>query len=201
MPPSIYLASQSPRRQSLLSQMGQGFVLLLPDPSEDVESLESSLAGESPLDYVQRVTALKLKAALDRWRLRGLSLAPILCADTTVALGSEILGKPQDRQQARDMLRALGGKTHSVLTAIAAATPLEERHAISVSQVRIADWHPAELEAYLDTGEWEGKAGAYAIQGRAAAHIAHMEGSYSGVMGLPVYETSALLKPLWKGLG
>jgi septum formation protein len=181
--------------------MGQGFVLLLPDPSEDVESLESSLAGESPLDYVQRVTALKLKAALDRWRLRGLSLAPILCADTTVALGSEILGKPQDRQQARDMLRALGGKTHSVLTAIAAATPLEERHAISVSQVRIADWHPAELEAYLDTGEWEGKAGAYAIQGRAAAHIAHMEGSYSGVMGLPVYETSALLKPLWKGLG
>jgi len=201
MPPSIYLASQSPRRQSLLSQMGQGFVLLLPDPSEDVESLESSLAGESPLDYVQRVTALKLKAALDRWRLRRLSLAPILCADTTVALGSEILGKPQDRQQARDVLRALSGQTHSVLTAIAAATPLEERHAISVSQVRFADWHPADLEAYLDTGEWEGKAGAYAIQGRAAAHIAHMEGSYSGVMGLPVYETSALLKPLWKGLG
>jgi septum formation protein len=201
MPPTIYLASQSPRRQSLLSQMGQGFVLLLPDPSEDVESLESTQAGESPLDYVQRVTALKLRAALDRWRLRGLSLAPILCADTTVALGSEILGKPQDRQQARDMLRALSGKTHSVLTAIAAATPLEERHAISVSQVRFAAWRHSDLEAYLDAGEWEGKAGAYAIQGRAAAHIAHMEGSYSGVMGLPVYETSTLLKPLWKGLG
>ena len=200
MPPSIYLASQSPRRQSLLSQMGQGFLLLLPDPSEDVESLESTQAGESPLDYVQRITALKLRAALDRWRLRGLSLAPILCADTTVALGSEILGKPQDRQQARDMLRALSGKTHSVLTAIAAATPLEERHAISVSQVRFATWSDAELGGYLDCGEWDGKAGAYAIQGRAAAHIAHMEGSYSGIMGLPVYETTELLKPPWKGL-
>ena len=200
MPPSIYLASQSPRRQSLLSQMGQGFVLLLPDTSEDVESLESTQAGESPLDYVQRVTALKLNAALNRWRLRELSLAPILCADTTVALGSEILGKPQDRQQAREMLRALSGKTHSVLTAIAAATPLEERHAISVSQVRFATWSDAELGGYLDCGEWDGKAGAYAIQGRAAAHIAHMEGSYSGIMGLPVYETSELLKPPWKGL-
>ena len=200
MPPSIYLASQSPRRQSLLSQMGQGFVLLLPDTSEDVESLESTQAGESPLDYVQRVTALKLNAALNRWRLRGLSLAPILCADTTVALGSEILGKPQDRQHARHMLRALSGKTHSVFTAIAAATPLEERHAICVSQVRFATWSNAELEAFLDTGEWDGKAGAYAIQGRAAAHIAHMEGSYSGIMGLPVYETSELLKPPWKGL-
>ena len=200
MPPSIYLASQSPRRQSLLSQMGQGFVLLLPDTSEDVESLESTQAGESPLDYVQRVTALKLNAALNRWRLRELSLAPILCADTTVALGSEILGKPQDRQQARDMLRALSGKTHSVFTAIAAATTLENRHAISVSKVRFATWSDAELKAFLDTDEWDGKAGAYAIQGRAAAHIAHMEGSYSGIMGLPVYETSELLKPPWKGL-
>ena len=199
MPPSIYLASQSPRRQSLLSQMGQGFVLLLPDTSEDVESLESTQAGESPLDYVQRVTALKLNAALNRWRLRGLSLAPILCADTTVALGSDILGKPKDRQHAQDMLRALSGKTHAVYTAIAAGTPLEERHAISVSQVRFATWSDAELNGYLDTGEWDGKAGAYAIQGRAAAHIAHIEGSYSGIMGLPVYETTELLKPTWKG--
>jgi len=200
MPPSIYLASQSPRRQSLLSQMGQGFVLLLPGPSEDVESLESTQARESPLDYVQRVTALKLRAALNRWRLRGLSLAPILCADTTVALGSDILGKPQNRQHAQDMLRALSGKTHAVYTAIAAGTPLEERHAISVSQVRFATWSDAELNGYLDTGEWDGKAGAYAIQGRAAAHIAHIEGSYSGIMGLPVYETTELLKPTWKGL-
>ena len=200
MPPSIYLASQSPRRQSLLSQMGQGFVLLLPDPSEDVESLESTQARESPLDYVKRVTALKLRAALNRWRLRGLSLAPILCADTTVALGSDILGKPQDRQHAHDMLRALSGKTHAVYTAIAAGTPMEERHAISISQVRFATWSDAELNGYLDTGEWDGKAGAYAIQGRAAAHIAHIEGSYSGIMGLPVYETTELLKPTWKGL-
>jgi len=200
MPPSIYLASQSPRRQSLLSQMGQGFVLLPPDPSEDVESLEATQTGELPLDYVQRVTALKLRAALKRWRLRELSLAPILCADTTVALGTEILGKPQDREQARAMLRALSGKTHSVFTAIAAATPLEERHAMSVSQVRFATWNVAELEGYLDGGEWEGKAGAYAIQGRAAAHIAHIEGSYSGIMGLPLCETADLLRPTWKGL-
>ena len=200
MPPSIYLASQSPRRQSLLNQMGQGFVLLLPDPSEDVESLEATQAGESPLDYVQRVTALKLQSALSRWRLRRLALAPILCADTTVALGSEILGKPQDRQHARHMLRALSDQTHAVFTAIAAVTPFEERHAICVSQVRFAAWTDAELEAYLDSGEWDGKAGAYAIQGRAAAHIAHMEGSYSGIMGLPVHETAELLKPPWKGL-
>ena len=199
MPPFIYLASQSPRRQSLLNQMGQGFELLLPDSSEDVESLESTQAGESPLDYVQRVTALKLKAALNRWHLRGLAFAPILCADTTVALGTEILGKPQDRQQARDMLRALSGKTHSVFTAIAAATTLENRHAISVSKVRFATWSDAELDGYLDSGEWEGKAGSYAIQGKAATHIAHMEGSYSGIMGLPVHETAKLLQPPWKG--
>ena len=199
MPPFIYLASQSPRRQSLLNQMGQGFELLLPDPSEDVESLESTQAGESPLDYVQRVTALKLKAALNRWHLRGLAFAPILCADTTVALGTEILGKPQDRQQARDMLRALSGKTHSVFTAIAAATTMENRHAISVSKVRFATWSDAELDGYLDSGEWEGKAGSYAIQGKAATHIAHMEGSYSGIMGLPVHETAKLLQPPWKG--
>ena len=200
MPPSIYLASQSPRRQALLGQMGQHFELLLPDPSEDVESLEATQAGESPRDYVQRVTALKLASALNRWRLRGLSLAPILCADTTVALGDAILGKPQNRQHARDMLFALSGKTHVVYTAIAAGTPTEMRHALSVSQVRFAAWSSGEIEAYLDSGEWDGKAGAYAIQGRAASHIAHIEGSYSGIMGLPVHETAELIKPPWKGL-
>ena len=200
MPPSIYLASQSPRRQDLLGQMGQHFELLLPDPSEDVESLEATQAGESPRDYVQRVTALKLASALNRWRQRGLSLAPILCADTTVALGDAILGKPQNRQHARDMLSALSGKTHVVFTAIAAGTPTEMRHALSVSKVRFAAWSPGEIEAYLDSGEWDGKAGAYAIQGRAASHIAHIEGSYSGIMGLPVHETAELIKPPWKGL-
>ena len=200
MPPSIYLASQSPRRQALLGQMGQSFELLLPDPSEDVESLEATQAGESPRDYVQRVTALKLASALNRWRLRGLSLAPILCADTTVALGDAILGKPQNRQHARDMLSALSGKTHVVFTAIAAGTPTEMRHALSVSQVRFAAWSSGEIEAYLDSQEWDGKAGAYAIQGRAASLIAHIEGSYSGIMGLPVHETAELLKPPWKGL-
>lgn len=200
MPSSIYLASQSPRRQSLLSQMGQGFTLLLADTGEDVEALESTQTGESPRDYVQRVTALKLSSALNRWRLRRLPMAPILCADTTVALGDEIFGKPQDRQHAQAMLHALSGKTHHVFTAIAAGTPLEQRFALSVSRVQFADWAEDDLQNYLDTGEWEGKAGSYAIQGQAAVHIAHIEGSYSGIMGLPVYETAALLKPTWKGL-
>ena len=200
MPHTIYLASQSPRRQALLGQMGQRFELLLPDPFEDVESLEATQAGESPREYVQRVTALKLASALNRWRLRGLSLAPVLCADTTVAMGNAILGKPQNRQHARDMLSALSGETHLVFTAIAAGTPTEMRHALSVSKVRFAAWSPGEIEAYLDSGEWDGKAGAYAIQGRAASHIAHIEGSYSGIMGLPVHETAELLKPPWKGL-
>jgi septum formation protein len=200
MPHTIYLASQSPRRQALLGQMGQRFELLLPDPFEDVESLEATQAGESPREYVQRVTALKLASALNRWRLRGLSLAPVLCADTTVAMGNAILGKPQNRQHARDMLSALSGETHLVFTAIAAGTPTEMRHALSVSKVRFAAWSSGEIEAYLDSGEWDGKAGAYAIQGRAASHIAHIEGSYSGIMGLPVHETAEMLKPPWRGL-
>ena len=186
MPPSIYLASQSPRRQALLGQMGQHFELLLPDPSEDVESLEATQAGESPRDYVQRVTALKLASALNRWRLRGLSLAPILCADTTVALGDAILGKPQNRQHARDMLSALGGKTHVVFTAIAAGTPTEMRHALSVSKVRFAAWSPGEIEAYLDSGEWDGKAGAYAIQGQGGVLVDKVVGSLTTVIGLPI---------------
>ena len=200
MPHTIYLASQSPRRQALLGQMGQRFELLLPDPFEDVESLEATQAGESPREYVQRVTALKLASALNRWRLRGLSLAPVLCADTTVAMGNAILGKPQNRQHARDMLSALSGETHLVFTAIAAGTPTEMRNALSVSKVRFAAWSSGEIEAYLDSGEWDGKAGAYAIQGRAASHIAHIEGSYSGIMGLPVHETAEMLKPPWRGL-
>jgi septum formation protein len=193
MPPFIYLASQSPRRQSLLSQMGQGFVLLLPDPSEDVESLESTQARESPLDYVKRVTALKLRAALNRWRLRGLSLAPILCADTTVALGSDILGKPQDDDDAFQMLSSMSGRWHEVHTGIAVATADGVNVDISTTKVEMAPLSDQTILAYIATGEPLDKAGAYGIQGFAGTLIKRIEGSYTGVMGLPVFETAQLL--------
>ncbi len=194
----IYLSSQSPRRQALLTQIGQAFELLLPDEGEDVESLESVLAGEAPQQYVQRVTQLKLKAALSRMKRRGLPMAPILCADTTVALGHEIFGKPKDRPHAHQILLALRGQSHEVMTAVSMGTVHEQRHALSISRVQFGPWPDAALERYLDGGEWEGKAGAYAIQGLAAADIARIDGSYSGIMGLPVYETAQLLRMPWR---
>lgn len=197
MPDWIYLSSQSPRRQSLLNQIGQKFRLLEPDFGEDVESLETFRAGETPQQYVQRVTQLKLDAALGRLKRRDLTVAPILCADTTVALGHEIFGKPKDRQHARQILHALGGQSHLVLTAVSVGTAHVQRHALSVSRVQFGPWTDAGLETYLDHGEWAGKAGAYAIQGLAAAHIAHIDGSYSGIMGLPLYETAQLLREPW----
>ena len=119
MPPYLYLASQSPRRSQLLTQLGVEHELLLATVEEDAESLEEHIEGESPRDYVQRVTGLKLHAALKRLQLRGLPLAPVLCADTTVALGNTIYAKPVDAEDAVRMLRALAGQTHVVLTAVA----------------------------------------------------------------------------------
>jgi septum formation protein len=198
MPDWIYLSSQSPRRQALLTQIGQAFELLLPDEGEDVEALESVLAGDSPQQYVQRVTQLKLEAAISRLQHRGLPMAPILCADTTVALGHEIFGKPKDRGHAHHILLALRGQVHEVLTAVSIGTVHEQRHALSISRVKFGPWPDTALERYLDHGEWDGKAGAYAIQGMAAADIAHIDGSYSGIMGLPVYETAQLLRKPWR---
>jgi septum formation protein len=200
MTPWIYLSSQSPRRQSLLTQIGQKFELLWPDEDEDVEALEAIHQGESPKQYVLRVTRLKLSAALNRLHQRGLKPAPILCADTTVALGHEILGKPRDRNHARHMLHALRGQSHEVMTAVSMGTADEERHALSISRVQFGQWPDDAIERYLDHGEWEGKAGAYAIQGLAAADIAHIDGSHSGIMGLPLYETAQLLRKPWKGV-
>lgn len=194
----IYLSSQSPRRQALLTQIGQEFQLLLPDDGEDVEALESIQAGETPQNYVQRVTELKWAASVDRLQRRGLPRAPILCADTTVALGREIFGKPKDRHHAHQILLALRGQTHEVLTAVCIGTSHELRQALSISRVQFGPWPDAALERYLDLGEWAGKAGAYAIQGLAAADIAHIEGSYSGIMGLPLYETAQLLRKPWR---
>ncbi len=192
----LYLASQSPRQRQLLEQIGVAHQLLLPDPQEDAEALEALQPGEAPARYVQRVTGLKLDAALARLKAQGLPAAPVLCADTTVALGREILGKPQDATEARAMLARLAGQTHRVLTAVAVQKGRQRLAALSVSWVRFAPMTAAQIRAYVDTGEPMGKAGAYGVQGRAASHIAHIRGSHSGIMGLPLYETAELLRQL-----
>ncbi len=194
----LYLASQSPRRRQLLQQIGVGHELLLPEPDEDAESLEAVLHGESPRAYVQRVTRLKLQAAMLRRVRLGLVPAPVLCADTTVALGREILGKPESRADAKRMLKALSGQEHRVLTAVAVGTGRTVRMALSVSMVRFDVLSSAWIASYVDSGEPLGKAGAYAIQGRAATRIATIRGSYTGIMGLPLRETAQLIESLVK---
>ena len=190
----FYLASQSPRRRQLLTQIGAQHELLLPGASEDAEALEAVHPREPPADYVQRVTRAKLDAARQRLKSRGLPAAPILCADTTVAVGARILGKPADAHEARAMLAALSGRTHRVLSAVAVWTGRRRIEALSISRVRFAVLPPKVIDAYIDSGEPFGKAGAYAIQSALAAWIAHVEGSYSGIMGLPLAETAALLR-------
>ena len=194
MPEFVYLASQSPRRRQLLEQIGVRHELLLPDADEDAEALEAVRPGEAPLAYVRRVTALKLDAALARLKRRGLPSAPVLCSDTTVALGRTILGKPADAAEARRMLQALSGTTHRVLTAVAVQGARRRLEAVSDSRVRFSPLTPARIRDYVATGEPLGKAGAYAVQGHAATFIEHLSGSYSGIMGLPVFETAALLR-------
>jgi septum formation protein len=192
----VYLASQSPRRRQLLEQIGVHYELLLPTPEEDAEALELVLPGEAPLTYVQRVTLLKLEAAMTRLKLRGLPKAPVICADTTVALGREILGKPESAQDALRMLKKLSGQTHRVLTAVAIGKGSQRVSAVSTSNVTFAPMSLAEMKAYVASGEPMGKAGAYGVQGLAAKHIAVIKGSYTGIMGLPVFETAELLKQI-----
>jgi septum formation protein len=190
----VYLASQSPRRQQLLDQLGVAHRLLLPDADEDAEALEVEQAGELPLAYVQRVTRAKLQAARARLRRRGGEPAPILCADTTVALGRRILGKPRDDADAAAMLAALSGRTHRVLTAVAISAGTRTLARCSLSHVRVAPLTAETIARYVASGEPRGKAGAYAIQGALAGCIAHIEGSHSGIMGLPLFETATLLR-------
>ena len=196
----VYLASQSPRRRQLLEQLGIRYELLLADEQEDAEALEVVLPNESPRAYVQRVTLLKLQAALTRMQRRGLLLAPVLCSDTTVALGKTILGKPDDAKHAAHILDTLSGQTHRVLTSVAMGTVskagklLKTEQALSVSNVRFAQLTRTQIQSYVASGEPMGKAGAYAVQGRAAAYIEHISGSYSGIMGLPMFETAQLLR-------
>ena len=190
----VYLASQSPRRKQLLEQLDVNFELLLPDASEDAEALEVVRPNEKPRTYVQRVTALKLEAALQRLKNRGLALAPVLCSDTTVAIGNTIFGKPDNAEHAKEMLKQLSGQTHRVLTAVSIGTMRKQSRALSISQVRFADLSKQDIDRYVASQEPLGKAGSYAIQGKAAAFISHISGNYSGIMGLPMFETAHLLR-------
>lgn len=199
----LYLASQSPRRRQLLAQIGVRHELLLPDEGEDSEALETPLSEEDPADYVLRVTLVKLAAARARLLARGLPPAPILCADTTVALDAAILGKPADDEDAARLLQLLSGRTHRVLTAVAVVegphAAFEPRAALQISTVRMRALESDEIVRYVAGGESQGKAGAYAIQSAAAAWIEHIEGSHSSIMGLPLFETAQLLRGLgWR---
>ncbi len=192
----IYLASQSPRRQELLRQVGIAHELLPADSDEDMEALEAVHGREAPASYVCRVASLKLDAAMTRLRRNAMPRAPVLCADTSVALGREILGKPADAEEAMGMLRRLSGCTHRVLTAVALGDGGRRLQALSVSHVTFARLSSEQLRSYARSGEPLGKAGAYAIQGRAATFISRIRGSYSGIMGLPLFETVQLLRQM-----
>ena len=193
----IYLASRSPRRRELLTQIGVRFEPLLfrEGARSDQDTDEAVRPGEQPDDYVRRVTRLKADAAWQRVVMRrGLQRKPILAADTTVALGGEILGKPADRDDAERMLRLLSGTQHRVLTAVAIQFEGRVEMAVSESLVTFASLDDARIAAYVQTGEPYDKAGGYGIQGRAGAFVQRLEGSYTGVMGLPLYETANLLR-------
>ena len=170
------------------------YELLLADESEDAEALEVALKNEAPAAYVKRVTGLKLDAAVARLKQRNLEPAPVICSDTTVALGRTLYGKPEDQSDAKRMLTELAGHTHKVLTAVAVQAGRKRFDALSTSKVTFEALTARQINAYAATGEPLGKAGAYAVQGRAAMHITRIDGSYSGIMGLPLRETALLLK-------
>jgi septum formation protein len=213
MHPFIYLASQSPRRQELLQQIGVQFELLLAGSDEDAELLEASITGESALDYVKRVTLAKLQAAQKRLIQRDLKWAPILCADTTVVIsinGNEsILGKPKDHEDAHRILHLLSGRTHQVHTAVALLNQTSFTDLgvgsdkeggdlplllVSSSAVTFKQLDDRLISTYISSDEPMGKAGAYGIQGLAACFIENIQGSFSGIMGLPLFETAQLLQ-------
>jgi septum formation protein len=195
---SIYLASRSPRRRELLGHIGVKFHLLLfrnrPDTTPDVEEVPHE--AENPRDYVMRVALAKAAAGWKRMMERNLPRAPVLAADTTVALEGRIYNKPADRAEAAAMLAALSGKRHEVLTAVALQYDEEVETALSVSQVQFRELAEEEIREYIATGEPDDKAGAYAIQGRAALFVSEIRGSQSGIVGLPLYETAQLLQKM-----
>jgi len=195
---SIYLASRSPRRRELLGHIGVKFHLLLfrnrPGAALDVD--EEPVADEDPRDYVIRVARAKAAAGWRRMLERNLPRAPVLAADTTVALGKRIFGKPASRPDAEAMLAELSGKRHEVLTAVVLQYEDQVETALSASEVQFRELTPREIQDYVATGESDDKAGAYAIQGRAALFVSEIRGSQSGIVGLPLYETAQLLQKM-----
>jgi septum formation protein len=191
----IYLASRSPRRRELLTQIGVRFHLLLfrERPGEGPDVDEISLPSELPDLYVERMAKSKAEAGWRRMQQRNLPTAPVLAADTTVAVDGAILAKPVDRREAQEMIGRLSGRAHEVLTAVALKHHDWMECVLSRSEVRFKALAAREIEQYVATGESDDKAGAYAIQGRAARFIAELRGSYSGVVGLPLFETAELL--------
>jgi septum formation protein len=191
----IYLASQSPRRRELLKQIGVAFdVLPLRAVAGRMDVVEIPHPGEAAVDFVQRMATEKAACGWRAVDARHLLRFPVLGADTVVELDGDILGKPADRSTAEAMLTRLSGRLHHVHTAVAVMHEARVELRLSSSQVRFAPLDAASIARYLETGEYLGKAGAYAIQGRAGALVEHIDGSYSGIMGLPLYETAVLLK-------
>ncbi|MDP2762425.1 MAG: Maf family protein [Sideroxyarcus sp.] len=192
----IYLASQSPRRRELLKQIGIRFDLLVlrNDPRRQIDVDELPLAQEPPAAYVERVCREKAQAAQEALRLRTLHAAPTITADTVVTLDQQIIGKPNDNAHAAEILRKLSGRSHEVITAVAVTLGERTECLVVSTRIRFASLDEDRIRRYLLTGEAHGKAGSYGIQGHAAAFVEHLEGSYSGVVGLPLFETVELLK-------
>ncbi len=191
----IYLASRSPRRRELLKQIGVSYEMLLlrEDMARGADVDETPLPGEAPFDYVQRIAQAKAATGWLRVEQRRLPHLPVLAADTAVTVGGRIMGKPADGQAAIEMLGALSGREHEVLSAVALAFEDRLTMRLSVSKVGFKTLSAEQIRRYVLTGEPLDKAGAYAIQGKAAAFVASLSGSYSGVMGLPLSETAELL--------
>jgi septum formation protein len=192
----IYLASQSPRRRELLKQVGINFEMLLlrDDPSRGVDVDETPLAVEQPEVYVTRICQEKANKGYQLLRYRNLPIFPVLAADTTVTLGGKIFGKPKNAEHAAEMLRAFSGCEHQVLSAVSIVLGDQVESTLSTSTVRFTTLDEERIRRYLLTKEYNDKAGGYGIQGQAAAFIEHISGSYSGVMGLPLFETVQLLQ-------
>ena len=192
----IYLASRSPRRRELLTQIGVRFDLLLfrGVPREDAEVSEAWLPGETPEAYVVRVARIKAAFGADLLASRKVVPRPVLAADTTLDLDGEIIGKPKDEADAAAILARLSGRSHRVLTAVAMAKRERVEHRLSVSEVRFRTLSANEIRRYILSGEPMDKAGAYGIQGRAAVFIEEIRGSHSGIVGLPLCETALLLR-------
>ncbi|MCC6610876.1 MAG: septum formation inhibitor Maf [Burkholderiales bacterium] len=196
--PRIYLASRSARRRELLKQIGVSFeVLLLREHWSRATDVDETVhPGETPADYVERVATAKAETGWLRVMQRSLPRLPVLAADTTVCIGTRIFGKPANRHEAVAMLMELSGCEHRVLTAVAVRFDAAAECSLNESVVRFRELSETEVQQYVDTGESFDKAGGYAIQGRAAMFIPEILGSYSGVMGLPLYETAMLLRRL-----